>query len=113
MKRRGKDVRGVNLFDLRQSEHDLPSIVCSLRFLTRVTFQVDRFEIFVPSELWFKIAQIRDLVIICLRTGSIHLALYPGRAVRLTQNSSRLLRCAMFSMRGIWLFPMSSTRSLI
>jgi hypothetical protein len=64
--RQRKSVRCVDLFDLRQGEHDLPSVVDTLRLLTLITFQIDRLELVVLSELWFKIVKIRDLVIIRL-----------------------------------------------
>jgi hypothetical protein len=64
--RQRKSVRCVDLFDLRQGEHDLPSVVDTLRLLTLITFQIDRLELVVLSELCFKIVKIRDLVIVRL-----------------------------------------------
>ena len=49
--RRRKTVRCVNLVDLRQSEHDLSSIVNALQFLARITFEIDRLELAMLSEL--------------------------------------------------------------
>lgn len=64
-----KTVRCVDLFDLRQSKHNLPSIVDTLRFLARVAFQIDRLEILVPGELGSEIFEIGDRVIIRLSRG--------------------------------------------
>ena len=64
--REEKTVRCVNLFDLRQGKHNLPSIVDTLRFLTWVTFQVDRLEFLVLREFRFEIAEIGDCVIVRL-----------------------------------------------
>jgi hypothetical protein len=66
---REKTVRCVNLFDLRQSKHNLPSIVDTLRFLARVTFQIDRLEILVLGELGSEITEIGDRVIVRLPRG--------------------------------------------
>jgi len=65
-----KTVRCVNLFDLRQSKHNLPSIVDTLRFLARVAFQIDRLEILVLGELGSEIIEIGDRVIIRLSWGA-------------------------------------------
>jgi len=51
--RQEKTVRGVNLIDLGQSEHDFPSVVDTLRFLAWVAFQIDRLELLMFGQLRF------------------------------------------------------------
>ena len=57
------------MIDLRQSEHNLPPIVDTLRFLARITFQIDRLKLLVAGELRSKIFEIGDRVIVRLSRG--------------------------------------------
>jgi len=57
------------LIDLRQSEHNLPPIVYTLRLLARVTFQIDRLKLLVAGELGSEILEIGDGVIVRLSRG--------------------------------------------
>ena len=59
-------VHCIDLLELRQSEHNLPPVVDPLRFLTRVTFQIDCLELLVLRELGFKTTNIGDLVVVHL-----------------------------------------------
>ena len=76
-----KTIRCVNLAGLGQSKHNLPSIVDTLRFLARITFQIDRLELLVLGELGFEITQIGDLVIVRLRT-KISVLAHPLEKIR-------------------------------
>ena len=70
-------IRCINLLDLRQSKHNLPPIVDPLRFLTGVTFQIDRLELLMFGELGFKITKIGDFVIIHLSQNESMVRVHP------------------------------------
>jgi len=57
------------LIDLGQSEHNLPPVVDTLRFLARITFQIDRLKLLVAGELGSEILEIGDRVIVRLSRG--------------------------------------------
>jgi len=61
---RAKNKRGINLLDLRQCKHYLPSVICTFGLLTRIAFQVDCFKGGHVLELGFNGPQVRNLVVI-------------------------------------------------